>query len=148
MTDIETIVYGGLAGVIIYIVGQLLSKFFIEPLNELRKEVGNVRFCLSFHAAVIHTPAARNECRTEAASKSLIECSSNLIAKSHGVPLYFIIRCLARLPKKEKLEEATIWIRGLSTYMHEKGEKAIDNVEVINKRVEMIERNLGLDPLE
>ena len=56
MTDIEIIVGGGLSGVAIYVIGQLLSKFLIDPLYELKKEVGNIRFNLAFYAPVIHTP--------------------------------------------------------------------------------------------
>jgi len=66
MTDIERVVWGGLAGVAVYVIGQLISKFLIEPLHELRKVVGEVRFNLSFHAPTIHTPIGRTKETSEA----------------------------------------------------------------------------------
>ena len=53
MTDGDKIalsaIGGALGGIVVYVIGQLLSKFLIEPLGE-------VRFNLSFHAQIIHTP--------------------------------------------------------------------------------------------
>ena len=56
MTDVEKIVWGASGGLTVFVIGQLLAKFFIEPLHELRKAVGEVRFNLAFHAPTIHTP--------------------------------------------------------------------------------------------
>ena len=59
MTDGEKIVLSAIGaafgGIVVYVIGQLLSKFLIEPLYELRKAIGEVRFNLSFHAQTIHT---------------------------------------------------------------------------------------------
>lgn len=60
MTDLEIILLtaaftiSGSVGV--YVIGQLISKIFIEPAAELKKTIGEVRFALAFHAPTIHTP--------------------------------------------------------------------------------------------
>tara|TARA_R110002111_G_scaffold41857_2_gene77338 strand:+ start:184 stop:636 length:453 start_codon:yes stop_codon:yes gene_type:complete len=150
MTDIEKIVWGGLAGVTIYVIGQLLSKFLIEPLHELRKVVGEVRFNLSFHAPTIHTPIGRSKETSEAARQALMESSCDLIAKLHAVPGYMVFRHLSfgALPNRKDLKTAAIQLRGLSTYVHEEGDKASKNIEFINKRVAKIESLLRLKSLE
>lgn len=150
MTDIEKIVWGALGGLSVFIVGQLLAKFFIEPLHELRKAVGEVRFNLSFHAPTIHTPIGRSQEASDKAREALMKSSCDLIADLHAIPAYGLTRFLAFgvLPCRKSIESAAVQLRGLSTYVHETGEKANSSLEAIRKRVERIEKLLGLKPLE
>ncbi len=150
MTNIENIVLGALGGVFVYVIGQLLSKFFIEPLYELRKTVGEVRFILAFHAPTIHTPIGRSKESSDVASKALRNSSCDLIAKLHAIPVYEKARLLSfgTLPSRKDVECAAVQLRGLSSYVHEEEDKASASIEVINKRVEKIERLLRLIPLE
>jgi hypothetical protein len=150
MTDIERIVWGGLAGITVYVIGQLLSKFFIDPLHELRKVIGEVRFNLAFHAPTIHTPIDRIDETSETARQSLMKSSCDLLAKLHAVPGFNIVRHLSfgTLPNVKNIESAAVQLRGLSTYIHKKGDKANGDIEIINKRVAKIESLLRLKPLE
>lgn len=150
MTDIEKIIWGAITGIFMYVVGQLLSKFFIEPIYELRKVVGEVRFNLAFHAPIIQTPIGRTKERSDAARDALLKNSCDLSAKLHAVPYYDLIRFFSLwtlLPRRD-IETATIQLRGLSTYVHEDGEKAIAALEVIRDRVSKIEGLLDIKPLE
>ncbi|MFW6253922.1 MAG: hypothetical protein ACOC41_03240 [Chitinivibrionales bacterium] len=150
MTDIEKIVLGGLAGVTVYVIGQLLSKFLIEPLHELRKVVGEVRFNLAFHAPTIHTSIGRSKETSEAVRQALMKSSCDLIAKLYAVPGFTIFRHLSfgALPNRKDVETAAVQLRGLSTYVHEEGDKANASIEILNKRVAMIESLPRLKPLE
>ena len=144
MTDIEIIVGGGLSGVAIYVIGQLLSKFLIDPLYELKKEVGNIRFNLAFYAPVIHTPIGRTPEKSEAARQALMDNSCSLIAKLHAVPGYTIVG----RPNRKDMEQAARLLRGLSTYVHEDGDSAGGNIAAVNKFVCKIEKLLCLNALE
>jgi len=154
MTDIEKIVVGAIftigGGVIVFVAGQVLSKFFIEPLHDLRKVVGEVRFNLAFHAPTIHTPIGRSKERSDKAQEALMKNSCELIADLHAIPLYGVTRLLSFgvLPRRKAIEDAAVQLRGLSTYVHETGDKAIDALDVIRRRVARIEKLLGLKPLE
>ena len=131
-------------------IGQLLSKFLIEPLYELRKVVGKVRFNLAFHAPTIHTPIGRSKESSDAARGALLKSSCDLIAKLYAIPFYDVTRIFSfgALPSRKAIEGAAIQIRGLSTYLHEEGEKANASLEVIGARVSKIESSLGIKPLE
>ncbi len=72
MSEIEKIVWGAIGAVAVYVFGQLLSKFFIEPLHELRKVMGDVRFSLAFHAPTVHTPIGRTRERSDAAYNAIM----------------------------------------------------------------------------
>ena len=153
MTELEKIFVTAtltiLGGVIVYVCGQVLSKFFIDPLHDLRKSVGEVRFLLAFHARTIHTPFRRSKERSDKAQEALINSSCELIAKLHAIPLYKLTRLLSFgvLPCKKAIEDAAVQLRGLSTYMHEEGNEASDSIKVINARVEKIDRLLSLKAL-
>ena len=150
MSDGARIVWGALVAVAVYFVGQLLSKFFIEPVHELRKSVGEVRFNLAFHAPTIHTPAARTKERSEAARVALLGNSSDLVSKLHAVPAYKLARFLAfgALPPTASVERAAVQLRGLATYMHEGGDEASASISQINSRVASIMKLLRLKHLE
>lgn len=147
VANVESIILGALAGIFVYVIGQLLSKFFIEPLYELRKSIGEVRFILSLHAPTIHTPIGRSKESSEEASEALRRCSSDLIAKLHAIPFYKITS-LGVLPSRSDIEQAAVQLRGLATFVHEEGEKANASIEKVNKRVERIEYLLRFKPLE
>ena len=150
MTDLEKIVLGAFGGITVYVAGQVLSKFFIDPLYELRKTVGEVRFNLAFHAATIHTPIGRSQESSDKAKEALMKSSCDLIAKLHAIPLFCVTRLFSFgvIPCRKAIEEAAVQLRGLSTYVHEEGQKASDSINVINERVKKIERLLCLKPLE
>ena len=146
ITDIERIVWGGLVGVTVVVVGQLLSKFVVEPLYELRKEVGNVRFSLALHSQTINTPMSREPVKSDAAADALRISSANLFAKLHAVPGYSFVRHIGRLPNRGDVERAAVQIRGLSTYVHEGPKEAAGNACEVRGRISTIERLLRLKP--
>ena len=150
MNDAEKIFWGAFGAISVFVVGQLLSKFFLEPLHELRKAVGEVRFNLAFHAPTIHTPISRTPEKSGAAQDALMKSSCELIAKLHAIPAYRVTRFLAfqSLPSRQSVEQAAVQLRGLSTYVHETGDKANASIEIISKRVTAIMRLLNLKPLE
>lgn len=150
MTDIEKIIWGGFGGLVVFVIGQLLAKFFIEPLHELRKTVGEVRFNLAFHAPTIHTPIGRSKEASDQAREALMKNSCDLIADLHAIPGYRITRFLSFgvLPCRKAIEDAAVQLRGLSTYVHETHDKANSSLDVIQKRIDRIEKLLLLKPLE
>ena len=154
VTDLEkivvTAVFTILGGVGVYVIGQLLSKFFIDPLYEFRKTIGEVRFNLAFHAPTIHTPIGRSKDNSDSAKEALMRSSCDLIAKLHAIPLYGVLSSISCgiLPCRKAVEDAAVQLRGLSTYVHEEGPKASASIDLISKRVAKIEKLLGLQSLE
>lgn len=154
MTEIEKIFVTSavtiLGGLFLYVIGQLLSKFFIEPAHELKKAIGEVRYNLAFHAPIIHTPASRKPERSQKAYEALMKSSCDLLAQVSAIPFYSRLSGLSRgfLPSKQAIVDSAKHLRGLTTYVHETDSKALDSIDIINKRVARIEKNLGLEPLE
>jgi len=134
-------------GVIVFVIGQLLSKFLIEPIHELKKAIGEVRFNLAYYAPIIHTPISRNKERSDAVYGAVMRNSCELLTKADAIPFY---GCLPRrwAPPMKDIDKAAVDLRALTTYLHETGEKAVSHINEINARVESIERHLKLRPLE
>jgi hypothetical protein len=65
-------------GVLVYVIGQLLSKILIEPDQELGKAITQIRIVLAVHAPTIHTPIGRSERTSEQAVPALRACSAEL----------------------------------------------------------------------
>lgn len=137
-------------GILVYVTGQLLSKFLIEPTHELKKVIGQVRFNLAFHASTIHTPIARTQERSDKAYEVLLKSSCELLEKVNAIPFYgFVSRIsFGFLPTKKCIQDAAVQLRGLSTYMHETGDEANSHIVVIRNRVAKIEKCLALESLE
>lgn len=78
-----------------------------------------------------------------------MKSSCDLIADLHGIPMYDFTRLLAFgvLPCKKAIKDASVQLRGLSTYVHQTGDKAHSSLDVVEKRVKLIEKLLRLDPL-
>ena len=56
MTDLEKISVTAASALIVYVIGQLMSKFFIDPVRDLRQVIVEVRSNLSVPLA--HYPHA------------------------------------------------------------------------------------------
>ena len=119
-------------------------------MQELRKVIGEVRYNLAFHAPIIYTPMGRTPERSSNARDALMKSSCDLLAKLQAVFSYDTLASMFRkaLPPRQSIERAAKELRGLSTHMHETGEKANDALETISLRVERIEKLLRLKPLE
>ena len=138
-----------LGGVLVYVTGQLLSKFLIDPSHELKKAIGEVRFNLAFHASTIHSPIARTPERSDKAYEALLKSSCELLAKVDAIPFYRLLSRISFgfLPSEKSIQTAATHLRGLSTHVHETGVKADSHVDTIEKRVAIIEKRLNLTSL-
>ena len=153
MSDLERILLTSaltiLGGVVVLVIGQLLSKFLIEPIHELRKVVGEVRFSLAFHGPTILTPISRTPERSDKACDALMKCSSELLVRSEVIPSYSFVSWVSCrfVPEKRRVADAAKCLRGLTTYLHETEDKANAHLDEIESRIQRIERNLGLPPI-
>jgi len=118
MSALATSALTVVGGVTVYVIGQLVSKIFIEPVHELKKAVGEVRFNLAFHAATILTPAARSAERSQKAYEALLRSSCDLIARVEAIQCYPVLSGVFRLPSRESIKIDATKFHGLSTYVH------------------------------
>jgi hypothetical protein len=135
-------------GTLVYAIGQLLSKFLIDPTHELIKEIGEVRFNLAFYGPTIQTSTSRTPEESKEVYEALLKSSCELLAKVNAIPSYGLVSCISFgfLPPKKQIREAATQLRGLSTYMYQTGDKASSSFEAIGNRVDKIVNCLNMEP--
>ena len=136
--------------VLVFVAGQLLAKYLIEPTHQLRKVIGRIRFNLLFHAGIILTPIARTDESTTIIADTLLRDSCELLTTMESIPFYSVLSRFSRtsLPEREAIEDAARNLRGLSNGIRVTGDKAMSDLDTINKRVERISTRLNLPELD
>ena len=138
-------------GILVFVIGQMIQRLAIEPIQELRKTISQVRFTLLFHAPVIFTPISRTEERSNAAYAALMHSSCDLIMRADAIPFYSTFSDFFQLfPKKSQVIEAAKWLRALSTYVHETDNRANDHIDQVRGLTKKVEALLAIasDSLE
>lgn len=133
-----------LGGVFVFVVGQLLGKFVIDPVQDLKKLLGEIRFALVFHAQAVLTPVG-DRAREDEAQKALRKLSCDLRSKVGAIPFYrvwSIVSC-GFLPSKESAFKASTQLMGLSNSVHQP-----DRSDKNDARVSNIEKLLNYEPVE
>ncbi len=107
-------------GVLVLTAGQLVQRFFIEPLHEQAKVIGEVAYALAYYAPIYANPGpTRLVVRpdgvnlTDATEHELRALASRLIATTSAVRWDGLARCLSSPSRKDVLEGASTLI-GLS----------------------------------
>lgn len=137
-----------LGGVAVYVVGQLVQRFFIDPLHEQRKVIGDIdvglTLCAREWANLPEWPAGRSEQR-EHAQNSFREYASRLAASTNaiGPQLYWAAKRLGA-PPLEDIRDAVQDLIGLSNNMYSDAPSRRDRERFNRQRVYDIGDRLGL----
>lgn len=129
------------AGVLTYVLGQLVLKLVIEPVQDLRKTIGAVSHALIEHASIFHNPGVPTAEAMNDTSRELRKLSSQLQAHLFLIPFYGATSRIFRLPSRKNVLDASGALIGLSNSVFH----ARENIyEVNTKRVEKICDSLGI----
>lgn len=109
-----------LGGVAVFVVGQLLAKFVIEPIHEFKKLLGEIRFGLVFHMQAIVTPVGDKASEDEA-STALRKLACDLLSMSGAIPFYgfWSAAFCDFVPRPEQVNAAFSQLIGLSNSVHQ-----------------------------
>lgn len=129
------------SGVVTYVLGQLILKLVIEPVQEVKKTVGQISHSLIEHASVIQNPGVPSEEAMKETSQHLRKLSSQLQAHLYLVPFYNSTAKLFGLPRQDEILAASSALIGLSNSVF----RASENIYKQNaSRVEKICDSLGI----
>ena len=130
-----------IGGITIYVAGQLIARFFIDPYHEYQKSVGEIADALVYYADVYSNPGSGDRQRMDEAAKILREKGSLLKVCAYAIPKYVWFVKRGWLPQWEIIMKASAALIGLSNNVHQGDAAANDG-----RRQEIIEA-LGLPPL-
>ena len=108
-----------LGGVIVYVTGQILTRFFIDPYHEYRKAVGEVADALIYHANIYMNPGGGSPtepraARIDATSDALRQKASLLRVRAYAIPWYDAFASCKLVRQRASKERASGALIGLS----------------------------------
>lgn len=137
----ETVFLTVLTGVVTFVIGQLVVKLLIEPVQELRRTIAQVSHTMIERANVFQNPGVPRQEVMEETSREVRKLSSQLHAHLYLVPLYPITSRIFFLPTRERILAASSALIGLSNSVY----RASGNVYEANaKRNEIVCDSLGI----
>lgn len=115
-----------IGGVTIYVAGQIISKFLIEPYHEYRKTTGEIVSALVFYANV---SAGTKQERQDEAWRAFRQNAARLRASIEQIPCYdwFARRRWLDLPPMESIDKAFHGLIGLSNAVYGSHWEHIEN---------------------
>ena len=133
-----------LGAVLVFVASQLLGKLVIEPIQDMKKLLGEIRYALVFHAQAIFTPVGDRAGEDEAA-KSLRKLSCDLRSKVGSIPFYdyWATRSRGFLPHRQDAMAASKQLMGLSNSVHQ-----ANRFEKNPARIAKIEQLLNYEPID
>lgn len=136
-----TVFFTVLSGVITFVIGQLIVKLLLDPVQDMKKTIGQVSHTLVERANAVANPGVPTKEIMDDTSDSLRRLSSQLHAHLYLIPSYDVTSKVFCLPTKEKLLVASSALIGLSNSVY----RADDLVYETNaKRVEQVCDSLGI----
>jgi hypothetical protein len=132
-----------IGGVTIFVIGQIILRFIIEPILELNKLRGEIAFSLIFYANVYINPPANlvfpeDRKLLDNIQEVLRKLASQLCPRASVIPLFKIWELLKIVPNFDNFAAATTELIGLSNSIHE------PNVDFNKIRREKIKKLLNI----
>ena len=76
------------SGVVVYVIGQIFLRVFLEPVQNLNRTIGNISHSLIHYSNIIFNPGVPPRDEIEAASQHLRSLSAEIQSHLYLVPLY------------------------------------------------------------
>ena len=109
-----------LGGVVVFVLGQVATKFFLEPIHEQSRAISEIIDSLIFYANLYANPdkripaSAPIEIERHKASNTLRRHASQLSSKTNMIPWYGLWEFIKIVPKRSCVTEACKGLVGLS----------------------------------
>jgi hypothetical protein len=109
------------SGVIVFVLGQIVLKLLIDPLQGYKRTVGDISIALINHANVYSNPGVSKQEKMNNASEELRLLASRLSAHVVLIPYYEKTAKVFKLPSIEDTHAVKKQLIGLSNGIRDKG---------------------------
>ena len=134
------------SGVIVFVLGQIVLKLLIEPIQGYKSTVGDISIALINHANVFFNPGVMKEEKMDAAATELRLLASKLSAHVVLIPFYEKVASFFKLSTIQDVHEVKTQLIGLSNGLHDKGhpDSKVSLGEINERRAQKICRLLNI----
>ena len=133
-----------LSGVLIFVLGQLLLKFILDPIHKQRETIGDIADSLIYYSNLytnlMGTYIPEHEER-KIASEKVRQLSTVLVSRTHLIPFYAYLAFFKCVPKEKHIKEVASDLIGLSNGMFA---REWDHIKHNDKRAEDIKKKLNI----
>ena len=128
-----------IGGVTVYVIGRIIEKFYIEPVHEQAKLIGEIADTLIFYANIYLNPDIGKTEELDETAKILRQYASHLMASTQRIRGYWFLQLFRVVPKHKNIIKAHENLIGLSNSVHRDESRL---AEVNNNRRKQIEKSL------
>lgn len=132
-----------ITGTAIYVLGQLISKFVIEPIHKQKEVIGEIGDALVFYANIYSNPGTGSKEKADEASKRFRQLSGLLRSKSYLIPSYDRIAYMKLVPLRTDIEKAASSLIGISNSVYGGPDEAISQ-QHNDRYVQELRRSLAI----
>jgi len=129
----NTVFWTIVAGVSVFVLGQILLKLFIEPILKLKFFKGIIADSLVYYADIYSNPGLNKEEDAKKASQEIRKLGSELMAKITVIPCYRLWSFLRIVPQLDEVRKAHRSLIGLSNGLFrgdpERNTKRVENIK-------------------
>lgn len=122
--SIITAGFTALFGATVLVMGQIIIKFLIDPIHDLRKTIGEIAYNLVYLSNVDSidnnddSEFIRTGAKPDEASKTLRDPACRINSNAKSIPFYDMLAYFQILPKRINIENASVnligWSNGIS----------------------------------
>lgn len=103
-----------LSGTGVFILGQIVLKFVLDPVQEQKKLIAEVADALVFYANLYSNPGDNLKKEREEAQQKIRQLGTLLLAKTYLIPAYDWFACLGLVPSFSEITNAHHSLIGIS----------------------------------
>jgi hypothetical protein len=107
-----------IGGIIVFVVGQIITKCIIEPIHEQAKIIGEIAYSLTMYSNVYSNPGILKNEKKDEASTFLRKCAGQLLARTYSLKLYWLWEKLRIVPRFNSVNLASEKLIGLSNFIY------------------------------
>jgi hypothetical protein len=117
-------------GAVVLVVGQIVQRFYLEPIQEQRRIIGEIAYALTYDANVVRELVVEE--RAEETAARLRRLASSLRATVRTIPYYAFFARRGSVPPADNVMRASReligWSNGLSERAGEDSHRRRDNI--------------------
>jgi hypothetical protein len=120
-----------IGSIAVFVASQLLVKLVIEPIQEMKRVLGEIQHALLLHRQAIFTPVGDRDAENKA-TEAFLKLACDLRSKLGSVPFYDNWATISRgfLPERKNAFEASKELIGLSNSMFQANRSEINHIYV------------------
>ncbi len=127
-----------LGGAALLVVGQVIIRFYVDPLIEQKKAIAQVHNALRFYSNIITSPGVVDQEQRSELTSVLRQTSVSLQVSTHSIPTYRVFEALHLVPTLSQIRVASTEIMALSISLRQGEELAnLDRIQSVLARLRL-----------